>query len=307
MADFVVVRIPRDVLYLGSIPQQGSPLTGWLRSFEVPSENWLAHRFKASFDAVAGVAVEGFGPRSHRLQSFGHDPLVGMVVGTIDVIRGGMTAIGSDGTVTLIARTGDTVYNPITALVTVLGHQLSDAFTPMGLPVPGWSLTQLLQFGSFGERDRTLAEIARFMYLKGYDLRHFLTMSTSTAAAEILLLLYFAIREYGDPLFASDLARDRALAGAEFVIGTPRYQAASLLAHGVAVAANAGKIAAYGGNPLALNIAQWVRFSSALFSFLRTRLASATSVLLATARANADELDAMWPLPSVQDPDWPTL
>lgn len=308
LVDFLVVRIPTDVLYLGQVQQHGSPLTKWLRSsFKAESDNWLAHRFKASFDTVAGVPIQGFSPRTHRLQSFGHDPLIGMVVGTFDVMRGGLTGIGSDGAISFLSGTGPGTYNPMAALVTVVGHQISDVLTPMGLPIPGWGLTQLLQVGSFGKRERTLAELARFMYLKGYDLRHLVTMATSVASAELILGLYFGIRQWRDPEFAEDIERERRLRGTKRYLFTPRYEAMSLLTHSIAAAANAGKIAASGGNPLALNIAQWVRFGAALFQFARTRMTSPTDVLLATARANQTDLDRGWPLPPPEDPGWPEL
>ena len=65
LVDFLIVRIPKDVVYLGEYAQKGSPLTKWLQSLEVPNDNWLARHFKVSYDKVAEVSgeIEGMGGR----------------------------------------------------------------------------------------------------------------------------------------------------------------------------------------------------------------------------------------------------
>ncbi len=307
--DFFIVRIPADIDYLGKFAQAGSPLTKWLQSLTVPADNWLARYFKTAYDSVqAGIGVvEGFGPRTHRFQTFGHDPLVGLIIGTIDIMRGGMTAISSGGQIISLAGTGTAHFNPFTAFVWQIMHLLSDGFTKMGLPVPGWSLMQLFQVGSFGEKERTIAELARFMYLKGYDFRHFLTMSTSVAAVEVVLRGYFAVRQKLDPDYAAEVEQAGQAAGAHGMGDHPRFQAIALGAHMAAAAINAGKVAVYQGNPLAINYAQWLRFFHAAFAFAKTKLRSPSSVLMGRAAANWRALEAGWPVVDVAAPDFPAL
>ena len=307
LVDFFVVRVPTDITYLGSQIQEGSPLTKWMRSFQVPSDNGLAQQFKTSFDEVAGINIPGFGSRTHRLLTPGHDPLLGLVLGTIDILRGGMTAVSPDGAVSFLSGTDQPVANLFAALFTEIGHLLSDVATKMGLPVPGWFLTQFLQFGSFGSKDRTVADLARFMYMKGYDTRHFLTMATSVAAAEVVLRGYFGLRRYLDPEYDASVTRVGEVAGARRVGENPRFLAMSLAAHGIACAANAGKVAVYSGNPLAINLTQWAVFLQRLFVWCSLKLRSPSDVLMAYGRANERLLmDHRWPWLSATDADFPT-
>ncbi len=306
LTDFLIVRIPKDIKYLGQF-QEGSLLTKWLHSLSIPSDNWLAQYFKTSYDRVKGVDVSGFNPKTHRLQTFGHDPLIGLVIGTIDIMRGGLTAISREGEVIWLTDTGTAHYNPFTALVWQIMHLLSDGFTEMGLPPPGWSLLQLFQVGSFGQKEHTVAELARNMYLKGYDSRHFLTMGTSVAAAEVILRGYFWIRRKLDEQYDADIAHLAEVAGARNTGSHPRFQAMAFAAHMIASAANAGKVAIYAGNPLAINYAQWLRFFQAALAYLNTQMRSPSEVLIRHARANLKALEQGWLEIDVEDASFPTL
>ena len=120
---------PQDVVYLGP-SAEGSPLTKLLQRHSVGHDNWLSHWAKVSYDhvntQVAGIIVEGSGPRTHRLLTFGHDPLLGLVVGTIDIMRGGMTAVDKFGALQVSGTFGPTEFNPFVALARQIAHILSD-------------------------------------------------------------------------------------------------------------------------------------------------------------------------------------
>lgn len=295
LVDTFLVRVPADITYLGAHHQAGSPLTKWMRSLDVPADNQLARWFKVSFDRVRDVPVDGFHPRSHRLQTPGHDPLIGLVVGVIDIMRGGLTAIGRDGSVSVLSGLSEPVYNPFKALVWEIGHLLSDAPTKMGIPAPGWSALQVLQVGSFGKRDRTVAELARFMYLKGYDSRHFLTMSTSVAAAEIVLRGYFWIRRKVDAEYGAECEREAHVAGAVRTGDHPRFITMALGAHGIAAAANVGKVTFSAGNPLAINYAQWLKFLHSLYKWYSLKVVSPSDLLIRQGQWNLRLLETGWP------------
>lgn len=307
LVDFLIVKIPKDIEYLGKISQKGSPLTKWMRSLSIPEDNWLASYFKVSYDNYKEANIPGMGGKTHRLQAFGHDPLIGLVIGTIDIMRGGLTGISKGGEIFFTSGAGTLHYNPFTALVWQIMHLFSDGFTKMGLPSPGWSALQLFQVGSFGERERTVADIARYMYLNGYDSRHFLTMSTSVAAAEAVLRGYFCIRRKLDEKYEVDVAHEAEVVGAKGTGGHPRFQAMALAAHGIAAAANVGKVAIYAGNPLAINYAQWLRFFHAMFKFIQTKMQSPSDVLKGHARANWKAIEQGWPALDIADPSFPTL
>ena len=63
------------------------------------------------------------------------------------------------------------------ALAKELAHLKSDVTTSMGLPAPLMSLFNLLQFGSVGEEEQTIAEIVQGMYYEGYDFIQFCSSS----------------------------------------------------------------------------------------------------------------------------------
>jgi len=326
VVDFFLVKIPDDHMYLGEHYQEGSPLTKWLQSKNDSDQHWIAQfakrlegKHKTSFDDVRPIMeedlIEGFYPKTHRLQTFGHDPLLGLIIGTIDVMRGGMTAIARDGIPVLLS--GDDVpgglrppvLNPLKAFWTTLMHMVSDVTTKMGLQPPGFTLLQAFDIGSFGENDRTIGELARFMYLKGYDARHFLTMSTSVAAAEVVLRGYYFMRRHFDEEY------DAAVCYAADVVGEdewrfnkhPRFMGMKLTAHTISAAMNAGKVAFYAGNPLAINYPQWLSFIRDALRFTMMKAQRPGEVIRGYAYANARLLEKGWEDTNVSDPAFPDL
>ena len=74
----------------------------------------------------------------------------------------------------------------------------------------------------------------------------------------------------------------------------------SVFAHGIATLGNAGKLAMAGGNPLALNYAEWVMFLRRFAESLQPD--SPTEMAIGLANANRLALDAGWVKLGV-DPD----
>jgi hypothetical protein len=310
LVDFLVVRIPADTLAGGrglrdSFLDSGSPLTKWMHRQSLPHDNPLSDWCKASFDRVnlqdTGFDLPGSGGKSHRYHTLGHDPFLGLVFGTIDIMRGGLSGVDNAGHFVSISGTG--AVHPFLALPVEILHLLSDVATRMGIPAPGWVVTGLLQFGSVGPQDLTLAETARQMYIRGYDCRHFLTMATSPAAAELFLRGYWGLRHYFDEDFADSTDHDALVAQTDGHLGAhPRYIAMTLIAHTAASAANGGKIAMYGpAGPYAFNYAQWLAFLKSSMRMFQIRTRSPSRVLVGHANANAAALAAGWP-----ELDWTT-
>jgi hypothetical protein len=307
--DFYIVRIPVTLKYLDVFPQEGSPLTKILRQIKVPGNAWLERHFQTSFDEVGRVASEipGFGGRTHRLQTFGHDPLLGLLIGTIDIMRGGLSGIGKDGSLHYVAGLRPPKVNPLEALAFELLHLLSDGFTPMGLPPPGWTVTPMLQFGSFGEKHRPVADLARYMYEKGYDSRHFLTMSTTVAASEVILRGYFCVRQRFDADYEAQVEQEAVAIGHDSISSHPRYMALATIAYGIACACNIGKIAIYQGNPLAINYAEWLRFVGSFLAWERTRMAKPSLALRRYMESHLDYLQTRLPIECFADEEFPVL
>ena len=165
----------------------------------------------------------------------------------------------------------------------------------MRLAATGWTPTTLLQFGSFGPKQRPVADLARYMYLNGYDFRNFVASFSSPAAIELVLLSYFAGRRYLDPEYDLDCTSEEPARGGKH--RHPRYKSIRLIADALACAANAGKVAfIYQGNPLAFNYAQWLSLARSSTSYLADRLESPTTVLVARASRNERLLEEEWDL-----------
>ena len=145
------------------------------------------------------------------------------------------------------------------------------------------------------------------MYTKGYDCRHFLTMSTSVAAAEIVLRAYWALRCEFDEEYAEDVRREGEVAASEAVSDHPRYQVLAFGAHALACAANAGKVALSGNNWLLFNLPQWTRFVQVSMQLAEGRSVSPTDVLIRTGLSNIEALANGWPDIDVDDPRLPTI
>jgi len=325
LVDFFIVKIPQDHLYKGEYAQEGSPLTRWLQSKDDPGQHWiagLAKRLednKTSFDAVGPIMeddlVDGFHPKTHRLQTFGHDPLLGLVIGTIDVMRGGMTAISRDGIPMLLG--GDDVAgglrppvaNIFKAFGTTVLHMLSDATTAMGLQPPGFTLLQSFDVEAPLNDERTIGELARFMYLKGYDSRHFLTMSTSVAAAEVVLRGYYFLRRHFDDEYDAEVCYTAEVAGEKSwrFNRHPRFMGMKLTAHTIGAAMNAAKVTVYQGNPLAVNYTQWLSFVRDAIRFAGVKTKKPGEVVRGHAQANARRLEEGWDAIDVGHPDFPDL
>lgn len=263
LVDAFLVKIPTDTSVVRnklSIKKEGSKLTGILRSIGITPEGktagWietLETYFKVSYDKSVDSDIAGFCPKTHRLHCLAHDPSIsGLFWAIKDLISGTMTCIDKDG-ILHVQKVADSEFSKLLSAPLIwFGHILSDVFTKMGIPIPGWSYLQLFQFGSFGEKERTIADFARYMYLKGYDLRHLLTMSTVNVIVEVLIHLY---------LFLTQEKPNE-----EFLISEKEYKKIKeeikkrnihFIAYSVATCGNIGKIIAYQGTPTAFNLPLW--------------------------------------------------
>ena len=269
LTDYLLVGIPQTLTNGEYAGQLGSSLTAWLKNYNTnTADDWfarwareLSQSCKVPYDATSYInhrnieSVAGMNPRSHRLQSLGHDPILGFVFGVLDILRGTITGFSYDkltGNHALFNGVVWTNREPIGLIEAILlqfGHLISDVATPMGLPAPFMTLIQAINVGSIGEKGSTLGEVARWMYLNGYDFRHFLVSGLTPAVIEIILRAYLMLRHYSEqgnvPLNLASY---------------PKYRTMLLFAHGIATLGNAGKITLLQGNPLAVNYAEWLAF-----------------------------------------------
>lgn len=212
------------------------------------------------------INVEGLSSYYHRLLSLGHDPLLGWIVGVIDIMKGQMTTIDKNGKiiVQVIENYSDRKESNIfTALSKQFLHLKSDLTTSMGLPAPLMGLFNLFQFGNIGKENQTIAEIVQGMYYEGYDFIQFCSSSIPVMFTEVAVRISWAIRRIKNGYSIKEsipvsLNRDK----------HPKLASMLFLAHSAASAINAGKVA-FTKNPMAINYPQWLAFSRYAFKQLK--------------------------------------
>lgn len=271
-----------DILLIG-IPQKtpeglkGGPLSNYVRdwfnqSFPEEEMKKLANSkvSKVSFDAQDNrhttEYVTGLSAHYHRLLSLGHDPILGLIFGVYDILNGKMTTIDKTGKIVsqVMEYYADRKESDIfAAIAKQIIHFKSDITTSMGLPAPLMALFNLLQFGSIGEEEQTIAEIVQGMYYEGYDFIHFCSMSIPTMIIEVIIRLSYGIKRIkeGNSIKNSipfSLNREK----------HPKLSTMLFIGHSAATAVSAGKVY-FTKNPMAINYPQWVAFAKYSYKQLK--------------------------------------
>jgi len=296
-----------DILLVG-IPTKtpeglkGGPLANYIRDYfdkKFPEEEMqkLANSkiSKVPYDAQDNrhttIRVEGLSAYYHRLLQLGHDPLLGFIFGIVDILAGRMTTIDKAGNIVsqVMKNYAERKESDIfAALAKQVIHFKSDVTTSMGLPVPLMSLFNLLQFGSIGEEEQTIAEIVQGMYYEGYDFIHFCSMSIPAMIVEVIVRLGYAIKRIKEGHAVKDsiplsLNREK----------HPKLATMLFIAHTGATAANVGKIY-FAQNPVAINYPQWIAFAKYSYSQLKWVLLEKPTLRDAYVRGKInEELDAV--------------
>lgn len=225
---------------------------------------------KVSFDAqdnrYTTKYVTGLSAYYHRLLSLGHDPLLGFIVGVFDIVTGRMTTIDKTGKIVSQVMENYNDRKEVSIFVAIakqIIHFKSDVTTSMGLPAPLMGLFNLLQFGSIGEEEQTIAEIVQGMYYEGYDFIHFCSMSIPTMIIEVLIRILYAIKRINEGRTIKEsipysLSREK----------NPKLSTMLFIAHSGATAINAGKVY-FTKNPMAINYVQWIAFAKYSYTQLK--------------------------------------
>lgn len=222
--------------------------------------------FDAQDNRKTTTYVEGLSAYYHRLLSLGHDPLLGLIFGVFDILTGRMTTIDKTGKIVsqvmdnYADRKESDIFEAIAKQIT---HFKSDITTSMGLPAPLLGLFNLLQFGSIGEEELTIAEIVQGMYYEGYDFIHFCSMSIPVMLVEVVVRIGYAFKRIkeGHSIKESipfSLNRDK----------HPKLATMLFIGHTGATAINAGKIY-FTKNPMAINYPQWIAFAKYSYKQLK--------------------------------------
>ena len=287
LLDIILVRVPEDSAFLGR-DQTGSPLTQWLvehsggihKCFLEPLEPEAIVPYDASTTSATGGLVSGMRPATHRLQSPGHDPLTGFLIGVADLMRGTGTYIDKTGDIVQVASVVDPVDLNV-ALLTYVRHLLSDVATPAGLPPPLFTMLQVGQVASpfaLGPSGVKVpwTDVARYMYVHGYDLRHFFVMGITPAVVEAIIRGYWMLNGFALGREPGVRPQDRAKLASMLLFGHTIALSGTLLKTGVV----------YGMNPASLNWAQFLAMAPAAVAWVHEAAARDARV--------SGGLDAEW-------------
>lgn len=276
LLDYFIVATPLGNSFKRQ-DQRASPLTGWLKEkSESPLikrlENWAKAKQKGRvpYDVRLGrgyrdvnKALHAF---THRQSSLGHDPILGLLYGTIDILCNTCTFVDDQGRFRVYEKvlkdtsTADPMLTIPDAIVKVILHYLSDAFTKKGLPAPFMAQIQRIQADSGLALETadtvSINELTRHMYSNGYDLRHFLTMAIVPAFAELIIRTYHAVRGSSEEV---DL-------GKEGIRARLKLSKMLLVTHALLSSTNILKTALYRWDPTALNLAEFVALAKQMLS-----------------------------------------
>lgn len=106
LVDIFLVQVPSSKGLLGGVDTQGGVLSDKIRKqlrnlyspdqiSQLEDEFWVP--YDASTSRKLAEKVAGLGPRSHRFQSLGHDPVLGFIFGVLDIMKGRFSAIDKNG------------------------------------------------------------------------------------------------------------------------------------------------------------------------------------------------------------------
>ena len=201
-------------------------------------------------------------PATHRLQSLGHDPVAGFFIGVADLMRGTGTYVDKNGKLEQVTEVMEPV-GLITAMLRQVRHLLSDVATPAGLPPPLLSLLQIGQIRSpfvLGPSGVKVpwTDVARYMYVHGYDLRHFFVAGIVPATVTAIISGYWLLDGLARRGMDADLTGDRAKLTSMLLVGHTIATSGNLLKTGLL----------YGMNPAALNWAQLLAMAPVTVAFI---------------------------------------
>ena len=261
--DAVLVGITSlELTHKGGAYFDGSILTKALRDITDDKlsafAKQLGEKAKVPYDLSQNDALT---PNTHRLKSLAHDPFFGLFFAVFDIVFDSISYVDLNGNIVIEPRTVSNVLpqHKHLAVLYYVAHIVSDMFTSVGIPIPGFFLTQF--FAAEGDKN-SLAKIAERMYQDGYDVRHIPAMSTPVVAMDVILTAYKYLISDLEPEIVEPVAVIEQRA-AHLEIKIARMQ---FIAKSIAISGNVMRffLPPSNGNPCALNVAEWFAFLQSL-------------------------------------------
>lgn len=258
--DVMFVGTPEIVkIWKGKDRFDGSILTAAIRNLADGPIGGFAEQLsqicKVPYDI--SIVKDGMMPNNHRLRSLAHDPFFGLFFAVFDITFGTTTFIDNSGSLRIIRSPSNNknFTEKLLAVFFYIGHIISDLFTPRGIPIPGFFLTQ---FFTDGAPNESVAKIAQNMYLDGYDMRHLVSMNVPVMAKDIILTSYLRLMGHDTALIVEPIAaKETRLLNDEL-----RKTKMMFIADSIALGGNMIKFFLPPSccNPCSLNTAEWFAF-----------------------------------------------
>jgi hypothetical protein len=233
-----------------ALPPELSKALGQLNLIGAPDSSVMNH--------LVDAPPKALNPMNHRLRSLAHDPVLGFIFGVLDMMKGTCTVVVNGEIKSIPSTKGPTEGSIFQLLGKMFGHLLSDVNAPsakgnrgMGLPAPFMGLLRMFENIPVG--DSNFGKQIEWMYIKGYDFRQFMVTSIPMAIMEVLLRVFYVVKQialYKVPF--ADALLDT-LPGKM----NPRFRIMLALAYGTSSSINAGKMYIT-GNILNANYASWM-------------------------------------------------
>lgn len=174
---------------------------------------FLERMFPVNYDQKFGAETGGIAdlrPADHHLKSMAHSPdLLGLFFSILDqftnqshfIDNGSIVAMDTENFElhgsTLLGKLFCGTANWIGHIMSDVGGSSGSVARGSGVPIPFFNLLQLVNLGSFGPDQQTIAQISTQVFTRGYDLRHGLAMAVPVLFVELVIRLMYVLK----PLF----------------------------------------------------------------------------------------------------------
>jgi hypothetical protein len=206
--------------------------------------NWVP--YDAANSAKLETEISGLYTRSHRFQSLGHDPILGFFFGVKDIITNSFTCYNSAGELITQGVNSNMGMNVFEAIIRQIGHLKSDISTSAGLPIPFMPLLQSIQIGNIN--GKTIGEVSRLMYVRGYNLNHLAAMSIPAITIELIVRAFYLVFNLCDKKSITE----------SLPFNKPKVDKMLFTSYLIATGCNSAKMIAQQGNIFAFNPTLWI-------------------------------------------------
>ena len=192
---------------------------------------------------LVGAPPGALNPLNHRLRSLSHDPVLGCLLGAVDMMWGTCTVVGDRGVEVFQGTDAPVPGGFFGALGRMFGHLLSDVNAPsikgnrgIGLPAPFMGVLRM--FNGIPAGNSNLGKQVEYMYVNGYDFRQFTATSVPVLIMEVVMRVFYAVKQ----VKLAEQPLGHVLMETMPTRMNPRFRIMLALGYGCMTAVNSGRI-----------------------------------------------------------------